>query len=145
MYWQRQIEQKAFAAGGGNYHAPAQRVGDFLQGKPSNGPGSVEPTYRPGVAWCDLCDVLPAKITNALKDALPQLDQNLKGFAHPDSVLTAPETRSSSPVRIVRDETRQSTGLRGLYPAGEGAGYAGGIMSAAIDGMMSAEKLIENL
>ena len=145
MYWQRQIEQKAFAAGGGNYHAPAQRVGDFLQGKPSNGPGSVEPTYRPGVTWCDLCDVLPAKITNALKDALPQLDQNLKGFAHPDSVLTAPETRSSSPVRIVRDETRQSTGLRGLYPAGEGAGYAGGIMSAAIDGMMSAEMLIENL
>ena len=145
MYWQRQIEQKAFAAGGNNYHAPAQRVGDFLQGKPSVGAGTVTPTYRPGVTWCDLCDVLPVKITNALKEALPQLDNNLKGFAHPDSVLTAPETRSSSPVRIVRDETRQSTGLRGLYPAGEGAGYAGGIMSAAIDGMVSAEMLIENL
>ena len=145
MYWQRQIEQKAFSVGGGNYHAPAQRVGDFLQGKPSSGAGTVTPTYRPGVTWCDLCDVLPVKITDALKKALPQLDNNLKGFAHPDSVLTAPETRSSSPVRIVRDETRQSTGLRGLYPAGEGAGYAGGIMSAAIDGMVSAEMLIENL
>ena len=145
MYWQQEIEQKAFVAGGGNYHAPAQRVGDFLQGKPSIGPGCVTPTYKPGVTWCDLHTVLPAKITNALKEALPQLDNNLKGYAHPDSVLTAPETRSSSPVRIVRDETRQSTGLRGLYPAGEGAGYAGGIMSAAIDGMVSAEMLIENL
>ncbi len=145
MYWQQEIEQKAFAAGGSNYHAPAQKVGDFLQGKPSVGAGSVTPTYQPGVKWCDLHDVLPAKITVALKQALPQLDNNLKGFAHPDSVLTAPETRSSSPVRIVRDESRQSTGLRGLYPAGEGAGYAGGIMSAAIDGMMSAEAVIESL
>ncbi len=145
MYWQQEIEQKAFAAGGGNYHAPAQKVGDFLQGKPSEGAGSVKPTYRPGVKWCDLHDVLPEKITGALKEALPQLDGNLKGFADPDSVLTAPETRSSSPVRIVRDESRQSIGLRGLYPAGEGAGYAGGIMSAAIDGMVSAEVLIESL
>ena len=145
MYWQQEIEQKAFTAGGSNYHAPAQRVGDFLQGKPSTDAGAVTPTYKPGVTWCDLRDVLPSKITNALKEALPQLDNNLKGFAYPDSVLTAPETRSSSPVRIVRDETRQSVGLRGLYPAGEGAGYAGGIMSAAIDGMVSAESLIENL
>jgi uncharacterized FAD-dependent dehydrogenase len=97
------------------------------------------------VTWCDLHQVLPTKITKALKEALPQLDNNLKGFAHPDSVLTAPETRSSSPVRIVRDETRQSIGLQGLYPAGEGAGYAGGIMSAAIDGIQSAESLMENL
>ena len=145
MYWQQEIERKAFAAGGSNYHAPAQTVGDFLQGKPSTSAGSITPTYKPGVTWCDLHDVLPAKITGALKEALPQLDNNLKGFAAPDSVLTAPETRSSSPVRIVRDESRQSTGLRGLYPAGEGAGYAGGIMSAAIDGMVSAEALIENL
>ncbi len=145
MYWQREIEQKAYRVGGGNYAAPAQTVGDFLQGKPSECAGSVKPTYRPGVKWCDLHDVLPAKITDALKEALPQLDGNLKGFAHPDSVLTAPETRSSSPVRIVRDETRQSIGLRGLYPAGEGAGYAGGIMSAAIDGMQCAEALIESL
>ena len=145
MYWQQEIEKKAFLAGGSNYHAPAQTVGDFLQGKPSTGAGSVTPTYKPGVKWCDLHDVLPAKITGALKEALPQLDNNLKGFTHPDSVLTAPETRSSSPVRIVRDESRQSTGLRGFYPAGEGAGYAGGIMSAAIDGMVSAEALIESL
>ena len=145
MHWQREIEQKAYSVGGGSYAAPAQTVGDFLNGRPSVGAGSVKPTYRPGVTWCDLHEVLPAKITDALKEALPQLDGNLKGFAHPDSVLTAPETRSSSPVRILRDETRQSVGLRGLYPAGEGAGYAGGIMSAAIDGMQCAEALIENL
>ena len=143
MYWQQEIEKKAFVAGGSNYHAPAQTVGDFLQGKPSVGPGSVQPTYRPGVTWCDLHDVLPGKITGALKEALPLLEGNLKGFADPNAVLTAPETRSSSPVRIVRDETKQSVGLRGLYPAGEGAGYAGGIMSAAIDGIMCAESLIE--
>ncbi|MBQ8359429.1 MAG: hypothetical protein IJX37_05915, partial [Oscillospiraceae bacterium] len=145
MYWQREIEEKAFVAGGCNYKAPAQLVGDFLNGKPSTGAGSVQPTYKPGVKWCDLHDVLPEKITAALKTALPQLDGNLKGFAHPDSVLTAPETRSSSPVRINRDENCQSTGLRGLYPAGEGAGYAGGIMSAAIDGMLCAEALMEGL
>ncbi len=145
MYWQQEIEAKAFSVGGGNYYAPAQRVGDFLQGKASGGPGSVQPTYRPGVTWCDLHDVLPAKITGALKKALPLLDGNLKGFADPEAVLTAPETRSSSPVRIVRNESKQSTGLQGLYPAGEGAGYAGGIMSAAIDGMVCAESLIDNL
>ena len=142
MYWQRDIERRAFEIGGRNYRAPAQLVGDFLAGRPSVGEGSVKPTYRPGVTWCDLHNVLPAKITDALKEALPQLDGNLQGFAHPDSILTAPETRSSSPVRIVRDETRQSVGLKGLYPAGEGAGYAGGIMSAAIDGIMCAEALM---
>ena len=145
MYWQRAIEEAAFRAGGSNYHAPAQRAGDFLQGRPSAGPGMVQPTYRPGVTWCDLHDVLPAKITGALKEALPQLEGNLQGYADPDAVLTAPETRSSSPVRIVRDESKQSTGVKGLYPAGEGAGYAGGIMSAAIDGMMCAEALMESL
>ena len=145
MHWQREIEKKAYSIGGGNYAAPAQTVGDFLEGRPSVGAGSVKPTYRPGVTWCDLHDVLPAKITDALEEALPRLDGNLMGFAHPDSVLTAPETRSSSPVRILRDETRQSVGLRGLYPAGEGAGYAGGIMSAAIDGIQCAEALIENI
>ena len=145
MYWQRQIEEAAFAAGGGNYHAPAQRVGDFLQGVPSAGPGKVEPTYRPGVTWCDLHTVLPSKITGAIKTALPGLEGSLKGFSDPDAVLTAPETRSSSPVRIVRNEHKQSTGLAGLFPAGEGAGYAGGIMSAAIDGMQCAEALLESL
>ena len=145
MYWQRSMEEAAFSAGGGDYRAPAQRVGDFLAGKASDGPGAVQPTYRPGVTWCDLHAVLPAKITDALKEALPLLEGNLKGYSDPDAVLTAPETRSSSPVRIVRDENKQSVALRGLYPAGEGAGYAGGIMSAAIDGMMCAEALLSEI
>ena len=102
------------------------------------------PTYQPGVTWCDLHKVLPEKITRALEKALPELEKSLHGFSDPDGVLTAPETRSSSPVRIVRDETRQSS-LAGFYPAGEGAGYAGGIMSAAIDGILSAEALIAAL
>ena len=143
MYWQRSIEQAAFRQGGGNYRAPAQLVGDFLADRPSEGPGSVEPTYRPGVTWGDLRQVLPQKLTEALKQALPLLNGNLEGFAAPDCVLTAPETRSSSPVRIVRGEDRQSS-LKGFYPAGEGAGYAGGIMSAAIDGMQTAEAILEN-
>lgn len=145
MRWQREIEQRAYVVGGSNFHAPAQTVGDFLERRPSTGAGAVTPTYRPGVTWCDLHEVLPGKITQALEKALPLFDGSLKGFANPDSVLTAPETRSSSPVRIVRDESRQSVGLRGMYPAGEGAGYAGGIMSAAIDGMVCAEALMETL
>ena len=143
MYWQRSLEEAAFAVGG--YHAPAQKVGDFLRGVASVGPGAVKPTYRPGVTWCDLNQVLPKSITDALKEAIPALDGNLKGFADPDAVLTAPETRSSSPVRINRNEDKQSVTLKGLYPAGEGAGYAGGIMSAAIDGILCAEALMENL
>jgi len=145
MYWQRSIEEAAYMAGGEDYRAPAQRVGDFLADRPSTGPGEVIPTYRPGVKWCDLRDVLPENLILALKEALPGLDGNLKGFAQPDAVLTAPETRSSSPVRIIRGGNRQSIGLEGLYPAGEGAGYAGGIMSAAIDGMECAEALIAAL
>lgn len=143
--WQREIEETAFGAGGGNYFAPAQKVGDFLAGRPSEGAGAVQPTYQPGVKWCDLHDVLPKKITDALEKAIPMLDANLRGFGDPDGVLTAPETRSSSPVRILRGENKQSVTLSGLYPAGEGAGYAGGIMSAAIDGMLCAEALIETL
>ena len=141
MYWQREIEEKAFAASG-SYRAPAQTVGDFLSGKPSTGAGQVQPTYCPGVHWCDLHDVLPEKITRSLAQALPLLDGKLKGYSSPDAVMTAPETRSSSPVRILRDETRQSA-LRGLYPTGEGAGYAGGIMSAAVDGIQTAEAILE--
>ena len=144
MYWQRQIEEAAFAAGGGNYYAPAQTVGDFLAGRASTAPGEVAPTYKPGVTWCDLRDVLPEKITHALAEALPLMDGSLKGFANPEGVLTAPESRSSSPVRILRGEDRQAQ-LRGLYPCGEGAGYAGGIMSAAVDGIVSAEALMESL
>ena len=145
VHWQREIEEKAFEIGGGNYHAPAQLVGDFLAGIASEKSGAVQPTYRPGVTWCDLHSVLPEKITRALKEALPLLDGNLRGYAAPDAVLTAPETRSSSPVRICRGDNKQSVSLSGLYPAGEGAGYAGGIMSAAIDGIMCAEALIGEL
>ena len=140
MRWQREIEENAYRVSG-SYRAPAQKVGDFLAGRPSDRPGRVTPTYRPGVTWCDLHDVLPGKITDAIALALPRLDGKLKGFADPDAVMTAPETRSSSPVRIIRDSSRQSS-LRGLYPTGEGAGYAGGIMSAAIDGIMTAETII---
>ncbi len=144
MHWQRQIEQAAYGLTG-SYRAPAQTVGDFLKGVPSTGPGAVEPTYRPGVHWCSLDSVLPGKITSALREAIPQLEGNLRGFAHPDAVLTGPETRSSSPVRILRGEDRQSVGLKGLYPTGEGAGYAGGIMSAALDGMETAEAILASM
>ena len=140
MKWQREIEEKAYQVSG-SYRAPAQLVGDFLEKRPSTGAGAVQPTYRPGVTRCDLHTVLPEKITAAIAEALPRLDQKLKGFAGPDAVMTAPETRSSSPVRILRDESRQSS-LRGLYPTGEGAGYAGGIMSAAVDGIMTAEAIL---
>ena len=121
-----------------------QLVGDFLAGQPSIGAGRVRPSYRPGVTWCDLHQVLPEEITATLAKALPALGRKLAGFDMPDAVLTAPETRSSSPVRILRDDTLQST-CRGLYPCGEGAGYAGGIISAAVDGMRCAEALIANL
>ena len=141
MYWQREIEQTAYRMGGENYRAPAQLVGDFLAHKPSTEAGSVKPTYRPGVRFCDLHDVLPRKITDVLERALPELDKRLRGYADPDAVMTAPETRSSCPVRIVRGENRQSS-LAGLYPCGEGAGYAGGIMSAAVDGMQTAEAVL---
>ncbi len=144
MYWQRDIERKAFQFTG-SYRAPAQLVGDFLMGVPSSGSRSVTPTYRPGVAWCDLHELLPHKITHALETAIPLLEQNLSGFSRADAVLTAPETRSSSPVRIVRNDSKQSINLSGFYPAGEGAGYAGGIMSAAIDGIVCAEALINSL
>ena len=143
MKWQRQIEEAAYNISG-SYKAPAQLVGDFLKKQASTGAGEIQPTYRPGVHWCDLHAVLPEKITGALAEALPKLDGRLKGFASSDAVMTAPETRSSSPVRIVRDESRQSK-IAGLYPTGEGAGYAGGIMSAAIDGIVTAEAILENL
>ena len=140
MYWQREIEEAAYRLTG-SYRAPAQRVEDFLAGRPSTGPGSVMPTYAPGVTWTDLHGCLPECITGPLAEALPELDRKLRGFADPDAVLTAPETRSSSPVRILRDEKRQSS-IRGLYPTGEGAGYAGGIMSAAVDGILTAEAIL---
>ena len=144
MAWQRQLERACFAAGGGSGEAPAQLAGDFLAGQPSAGPGAVLPTYRPGVRWTALDGCLPPLLTGTLRAALPLLDRKLPGFAAADAVLTAPETRSSCPVRILRGEDCQSA-LRGLYPCGEGAGYAGGITSAALDGIRCAEALIEAL
>ena len=136
--FQERWERSAFRLGGGGFRAPAQRVGDFLRRRPSDGPGSVLPTYRPGVAWTELSPCLPDYVTDTLRQALPLLEGKLHGFAAPDAVLTGVETRSSSPVRILRDESLQSA-LRGLYPCGEGAGYAGGIVSAAVDGIRVAE------
>lgn len=141
MLWQEAIEHRAYVLGGENYHAPAQRVGDFLGGRVSQ---SVEGTYRPGLTPCDLHDLFPKKITDTLEQAIVSLNDRLDGFADPDAVLIAPETRSSSPVRIVRGDDCQSK-LRGLYPCGEGAGYAGGIMSAAVDGMLCAEAILRTL
>ena len=144
MYFQRKIEERAFAVGGGNYRAPAQLVGDFLKNRKSKRFGEVKPSYRPDVSLSAISEVLPEKITETLRAAIVEMDKKLHGFATPDAVLTAPETRSSSPIRIVRDETGQSN-LKGLYPCGEGAGYAGGITSAAADGLKTAEALVKSL
>ena len=140
--FQRQWERAAFVAGGSDYRAPAQTVGDFLGNIPSVEGGAVRPSYRPGVKWGSLDQCLPGFVTGAMREALPLLDRKLRGFAHPDAVLTGVETRSSSPVRIERD-ARLVGSVEGLYPCGEGAGYAGGIMSAAVDGMRCAEAVIE--
>ena len=139
--FQQKWERAAFRAGGGDYRAPAQKVGDFLACRDSDGPGKVTPSYRPGVKWGSLDDCLPEFVTSAMREALPLLDRKLKGFAHPDAVLTGVETRSSSPVRIERDKGCVSN-IVGLYPCGEGAGYAGGIMSAAVDGIRCAEAVM---
>ncbi|HJB79670.1 NAD(P)/FAD-dependent oxidoreductase [uncultured Flavonifractor sp.] len=136
--FQRHWEEAAFRLGGGSYHAPAQTVKDFLARQASKALGSVEPTYRPGVTPTDLDRCLPDYVTDTLRGALPVFDRKLHGFAAPDSLLTGVETRSSSPVRILRGEDYQSA-VRGLYPCGEGAGYAGGITSAAVDGIRVAE------
>ena len=145
MRWQEQIEEAAFRAGGGNYRAPAQRVGDFLAKRPTEAWGSVQPSYRPGVTPCDLHQVLPERLTSVLEGAIPALGKILQGYDDPDAVMTAPETRSSSPVRILRGADKQSVSLPGLYPCGEGAGYAGGIMSAAVDGLLCAEAIIAQI
>lgn len=144
MYWQREIEACAFQSGGCNYRAPAQRLEDFLAQRPSTALGTVKPSYRPGVTLCDLHDALPRRLTQVLEQAIPALDKKLHGYALPDAVLTAPETRSSSPVRILRNDALESP-IGGLFPCGEGAGYAGGILSAAVDGIRCAEALVASL
>jgi uncharacterized FAD-dependent dehydrogenase len=137
--FQRHWEERAFQAGGGTYEAPGQRVGDFLAGRPSTALGVVVPSYKPGVRPADLSVCLPDVATAAIREALPVFGRQIPGFADPDAVLTGVETRTSSPVRIPRGADFQSLNTPGLYPAGEGAGYAGGILSAAIDGIKVAE------
>ena len=138
---QREFEARAFAAGGGNYCAPAQLVGDFLASRASTELGSVEPSYTPGVVPADLAPLLPGFVIEAIREAMPIFDRQIKGFAMADAVFTGVETRTSSPIRIRRDASFQSLNTRGIYPAGEGAGYAGGILSAAVDGIEVAESL----
>jgi uncharacterized FAD-dependent dehydrogenase len=143
--FQRHFEKLAFAAGGGTYAAPAQRVGDFLAQRGSTMLGEVVPSYRPGVRPTDLAACLPDFAVAAIREALPAFDRQIKGFALADAVLTGVETRTSSPIRIRRDDSFQSANTHGLYPAGEGAGYAGGILSAGVDGIRVAEAVAASM
>ncbi len=138
---QRQLERKAYVMGGSNYDAPAQTVGDFLKGKPSAELGSVSPSLKPGIKLTDLADALPDFCVDALREAIPAFNKKIKGFAKEGALLTGVETRTSAPISIKRGADMQSINTQGLYPAGEGAGYAGGIMSAAIDGIKIAEAM----
>ena len=142
---QRRWESRAFLAGGATYAAPGQRVGDFLAGRPSSALGAVVPSYKPGVHPTDLAQCLPAFAIEAIREALPAFGRKIPGFDDPDAVLTGVETRTSSPVRITRGRNFESLNTSGLYPAGEGAGYAGGILSAAVDGIKVAEAVALSL
>jgi len=140
--FQRRLEETAFKLGGENYDAPVQLVGDFLAGRKSGEHGIVEPSYKPGVKYCDLSETLPAYAIEAIREALPAFERKIKGFSMADATLTAVETRTSSPINITRDKASfESINAKGLYPAGEGAGYAGGILSAGIDGIKVAEAM----
>ncbi|CAI3959679.1 FAD-dependent dehydrogenase (PDB:3NLC) [Commensalibacter communis] len=143
--FQRALERKAFVLGGSDYKAPVQRVEDFLAGRTTTALGEVIPSYKPGVTPSNLIDILPNFVVNAIKEALPSFNRKLSGFSFADAVMTGVETRTSSPVRIPREENGNSINTQGLYPAGEGAGYAGGIMSAAIDGIKMAEAVAKDL
>jgi len=142
---QRHWEARAYVAGGSNYRAPAQRLGDFLAGRPSTALGSVVPSYRPGVQPTDLADCLPDFAVAAMREALPVFGRQIPGYDHPDVVMTGVETRTSSPVRFTRRDDFQSVNTSGLFPAGEGAGYAGGILSAAVDGIKAAEAVAASM
>jgi uncharacterized FAD-dependent dehydrogenase len=145
LAFQRHWESLAFVAGGSNYKAPAQRVGDFLAGRASTALGSVVPSYRPGVTPTDLAACLPDFAVEAMREAIPVFGRQIAGYDHPDVVMTGVETRTSSPVRFTRGEDFQSLNTAGLFPAGEGAGYAGGILSAAVDGIKVAEAVARSL
>jgi len=142
---QRQLETRAFEVGGSNYEAPGQLVGDFLAQRPSSQWGSVQPSYKPGVKLVDLADVLPDYAVAAMREALPVFGRKIRGYDMADAVMTGVETRTSSPLRIPRGEDHQSTNTQGLYPAGEGASYAGGILSAGVDGIKVAESLARHI
>jgi hypothetical protein len=139
--FQRDLESKAYVLGGETYDAPAQRVGDFMRGQSSAQLGDVVPSYTPGIKLTDLSHILPDFCTKAIREAIPAFNRKIKGFALDDALLTGVETRTSAPINIKRDGSFQSINTKGLYPAGEGAGYAGGIMSAAIDGIKIAEAM----
>ena len=141
---QRQCERAAFELGGGGFVAPAQLVGDFLANQPSSAAGRVAPTYPRGVTACDLGSLLPGELTGALRAGLSAFERKLRGYTAPEAVLTGLETRTSSPVRLPRDENGESTDVRGVWPCGEGPGYAGGIMSAAVDGLRAAARVAQN-
>jgi uncharacterized FAD-dependent dehydrogenase len=143
--FQREWERRAYVAGGSTYQAPAQRLGDFMAGRPSQALGSVEPSYKPGVHMTDLAECLPDFAVAAMREAIPVFGRQVPGYDHPDVVLTGVETRTSSPVRFTRGEDFQSLNTAGLFPAGEGAGYAGGILSAAVDGIKVAEGVARSL
>lgn len=139
--FQRQWEKRAFELGGGTYEAPGQLVGDFIKGQASSALGEIKPSYEPGVHLTDLATSLPDYAIEAIREALPAFERQIKGFARPDAILTGVETRTSSPLRITRGADLQSLNIKGLYPAGEGAGYAGGILSAGVDGIKVAEQV----
>ena len=145
IVFQRQWESAAFVAGGGTYAAPAQRVGDFIAGRASTTLGEVIPSYKPGVTPTDLCSCLPDYAITAIREALPAMGRQIKGYDMGDAVLTGVETRTSSPIRIKRDESLQSMNTKGLFPAGEGAGYAGGILSSGVDGIKIAEAVAQSI
>jgi uncharacterized FAD-dependent dehydrogenase len=145
MVLQRSLESAAYVLGGANYQAPGQRVGDFLANRGSSGWGTVTPSYRPGVTPVNLAPSLPAYAIEAIREALPVFGRKIKGFDMEDALLTGVETRTSSPLKMPRGEDLQSSNVRGLYPAGEGASYAGGILSAGVDGIRVAEALALDL
>jgi len=143
---QERLESRAFELGGGDYCAPAQLVGDFLRSVPSTALGEVQPSYQPGIKLGDLSQALPPDIIEAIRETIPAFARQIRGFDRQDAVLTGVETRTSSPLRISRDpDTLQSLNVRGLYPGGEGAGYAGGILSAGVDGIRLAESVIRDM
>jgi uncharacterized FAD-dependent dehydrogenase len=143
--FQRTWEKRAFQLGGADYRAPVQRLEDFLAGMPSTRIGDVDPSYQPGVNPADLELTLPDYVVNSIREAIPFFARRITGFDLPDAIMTGVETRTSSPVKILRDDTFQSVSIRGLFPAGEGSGYAGGILSSAVDGIKAAEMVIRNI